>query len=223
MFKRNKEKQPKQHRSFKEYMAARKERRARILEERANSKLAQMMKPVYAWMNRFSPILLLLLAAFINLVIETLSRHSLIKAAGYMTGSPLVFLYNTYLIFVTLCLSYIFKRRTFTRVLVSLLWLLLGIINGALLLKRVTPFNAQDLKAVSEAVAVATRYFSVLELALVLIGVGAAAVWLVAFWRRGGQYQGKVYRLIALAVCAALFMSIPLVTSLATKKRVLSS
>lgn len=223
MFKRNKEKQPKQHRSFKEYMAARKERRARILEERANSKLAQMMKPVYAWMNRFSPILLFLLAAFINLVIETLSRHSLIKAAGYMTGSPLVFLYNTYLIFVTLCLSYIFKRRTFTRVLVSLLWLLLGIINGALLLKRVTPFNAQDLKAVSEAVAVATRYFSVLELALVLIGVGAAAVWLIAFWRRGGQYQGKVHRLIAIAVCAALFVSIPLVTKLATKKRVLSS
>ena len=86
MFKRNKEKQPKQHRSFKEYIAARKERRERILKERANSKLAQMMKPVYAWMNRFSPILLLLLAAFINLVIETLSRHSLIKAAGYMTG-----------------------------------------------------------------------------------------------------------------------------------------
>lgn len=222
MFKK-KEKEKKERLPFKERVQARRVRRQQILEARANSRLAQMMKPVYAWMNRFSPLLLALLAALINLVIETLSRHSLVQAFNYLTGSPLVFLYNTYLIFATLCLSYIFKRRTFTRALVSIIWLLLGIINGALLLKRVTPFNAQDLKAVSEAVAVATKYFSVMELAMVLIGLAAVSVWLLAFWRRGMQYQGKLHRVAAVIVCAVLFISIPFITRIATNKRVLSS
>lgn len=222
MFKK-KEKEKKERLPFKERVQARRVRRQQILEARANSRLAQMMKPVYAWMNRFSPLLLALLAALINLVIETLSRHSLVQAFNYLTGSPLVFLYNTYLIFATLCLSYIFKRRTFTRALVSIIWLLLGIINGALLLKRVTPFNAQDLKAVSEAVAVATKYFSVMELAMVLIGLAAVSVWLLAFWRRGMQYQGKLHRVAAVIVCTVLFISIPFITRIATNKRVLSS
>ena len=213
----------KQPLTLKERIKARKERRQQILEARANGKFARMMQPVYTWMNRFSPVMLIILAALINLIIETLSRHSAIQACAYMVGSPLVFLYNTYLIFVTLCLGYIFKRRMFTRVLVSILWLILGIINGALLLKRVTPFNAQDLKAVSEAVAVATKYFSVFELAMVLIGLAAVAVWLITFWRRGMQYQGKMHRVIAVIVCAVLFGSIPFVTKLATNKRVLSS
>ena len=62
-----------------------------------------------------------------------------------------------------------------------------------------------------------------IELLLVGAGIAAAVIWLIAFWRRGGQYQGTMHRIIALVVCAALFGSIPLVTKLATKKRVLSS
>ncbi|MBQ4361905.1 MAG: sulfatase-like hydrolase/transferase [Lachnospiraceae bacterium] len=215
--------EPKEKRTFREKWQARKERRQRILEERSQSRFARKMKPVYNVMNRFSVLFTILLAVMINLIIEILSRHSAIQAFRYLTGSPLVFLYNTYLITVTLCLAYIFKRRTFVRALVSIVWLLIGLINGALLLKRVTPFNAQDLKAVSEAAAVATRYFSVFELVLVIAGLAAVVVWLISFWRRGMQYQGKVRRVAAIIVCAALFVSVPFVTKLATRKRVLSS
>ena len=35
------------------------------------------------------------------LVIQALSRHSLREAWQYMTGSPLIFLYNAFLIFTT--------------------------------------------------------------------------------------------------------------------------
>ena len=209
--------------SRRERREARKERRAAILKKRSESRLAQKMKPVYDFMNRFSVPALILLAVLINLAIETLSRHSAVQAARYLTGSPMVFLYNTYLIFTTLCLSYIFRRRMFVRELVTIIWLLIGIINGALLLKRVTPFNAQDLKAVSEAMAVATRYFSVFELALVVVGLAAVVVWLISFWRRGQQFQGTMHRAAAAIVCVALFVSVPFVTKLATNRRGLSS
>ena len=209
--------------TIKARRAERKQRREEIMKKRANSKMAQRMKPVCRHLNKFSVLYTILLAFVINFVIEALSRHSAAKAFGYLTGSPLVFLYNMYLIFATLCLSYLFRRRMFTRILVSLLWLLIGIINGALLLKRVTPFNAQDMKALSEAAAVATRYFSVIELAVTIVGLAAVVFWLVTFWRRGAQFKGTMHRGIAIAVCAALLLSIPLVTKYATNKRVLSS
>lgn len=205
------------------YRAARKKKRAQAAEKRANSKWAKRMKPVCAHLNKYSVLYLILLACLINLIIETLSRHSLFKAFDYLTGSPLVFLYNAYLIFVTLCISYIFRRRMFARMLVSILWLLIGIINGALLLKRVTPFNAQDMKALSEAAAIATRYFSLPVLALTIAGIAAVIFWLVSFWKRGAQFKGTMHRGIAIAVCAAMFLSVPLVTKYATNKRVLSS
>ncbi len=209
--------------TIKARRAERKQRREEIMKKRANSKMAQRMKPVCRHLNKFSVLYTILLAFVINFMIEALSRHSAAKAFGYLTGSPLVFLYNMYLIFATLCLSYLFRRRMFTRILVSLLWLLIGIINGALLLKRVTPFNAQDMKALSEAAAVATRYFSVIELAVTIVGLAAVVFWLVTFWRRGAQFKGTMHRGIAIAVCAALLLSIPLVTKYATNKRVLSS
>ena len=79
------------------------------------------------------------------------------------------------------------------------------------------------MKALSEAAAVATRYFSVIELAVTIVGLAAVVFWLVTFWRRGAQFKGTMHRGIAIAVCAALLLSIPLVTKYATNKRVLSS
>ena len=44
-------------------------------------------------------------AAVMNLFIETLSRCSLWKAVGYLLTSPLIFLYNTLIIAVTLSVT----------------------------------------------------------------------------------------------------------------------
>ena len=124
---------------------AKKERRERILEERRNSAFAKKMKPVYMWMNRLSLLCHALLACVINLVIEAISRHSLFQAWDYMVNSPLVFLYNAFMIFATFSIVYLFRRRVFARIIVSVLWLILGVCNGYMLIMRVTPFNAQDL------------------------------------------------------------------------------
>ena len=129
-----------------------KARRQRILEERRNSKFAKKMQPVYRFMNRFSLVFLFLLACFLNFFIEGISRHSLIQAWLYMIETPKVFLFNAYLIFATLMIVYLVRRRVFARILISVFWLILGITNGYMLMKRVTPFNAQDLKVLSDAI-----------------------------------------------------------------------
>lgn len=208
---------------IKAYWTARKERRARIIEERRNSAFAKKMKPVYKQMNRFSLIFHALLACMINLVIEAISRHSLFEAWGYMTETPLVFLYNAFMIFMTFSVVYLFRRRVFMRIIISVLWLVLGVANGYMLLKRVTPFNAQDLKVAKDAVSLINNYFNNFELIIVAVGLGAVVIWVISMWKRGGQYEGKIRRvwaLVGIVVCGMLY---GFLTDAAVEKRVVST
>lgn len=208
---------------IKESFKSRKARRQRILEERRNSAFAKKMAPVYRMMNRFSLLFHALWAIVINFIIEAISRHSVFDAWAYMTETPLVFFYNAFMIFVTFSIVYLFRRRVFTRILLSVLWLTLGIINGAMLLKRVTPFNAQDLKTLAEGLSLFTNYFAVYELVLMAVGTAAVIIWVVAMWRRGGQYKGKMHRLAALAGVVVCCVVYAFVSNMAVDKRVVST
>ncbi len=205
------------------YWKGRHERRERILEARRNSAFAKKMQPVYAFMNRFSLIFHALLACIINFVIEAISRHSVVAAWDYMTGTPLVFLYNAFMIFVTFSIVYLFKRRIFVRMIIGAIWVILGIANGYILLKRVTPFNAQDLKIAGDGIALINNYCNGFEVVVIAVGAVALLIWLISMWRRGGQYAGKIHHiaaLIGIIVCGVLYT---FVTNIAIDKRVIST
>ena len=205
------------------YWKGRHERRERILEARRNSAFAKKMQPVYAFMNRFSLIFHALLACIINFVIEAISRHSVVAAWDYMTGTPLVFLYNAFMIFVTFSIVYLFKRRIFVRMIIGAIWVILGITNGYILLKRVTPFNAQDLKIAGDGIALINNYCNGFEVVVIAVGAVALLIWLISMWRRGGQYAGKIHHiaaLIGIIVCGVLYT---FVTNIAIDKRVVST
>lgn len=207
----------------KAYWKASRERRARIIEERRNSAFARKMKPVYKFMNRFSLLFHALLACVINFAIEAISRHSAIEAWSYMTGTPVVFLYNAFMIFITFSIVYLFKRRVFIRIIISVFWLILGVSNGYMLLKRVTPFNAQDLKVAKDGLTLINNYFNGFELVIVIVGVVSVIVWVVSMWKRGGQYSGKLHRIWALAGIAVCFVSYGFLSDMAVEKRVVST
>ena len=207
----------------KAYWTAKRERRARILEERKNSAFARKMKPVYRFMNQISLLLHAVLACMINFVIEAISRHSAIEAWNYMTGTPLVFLYNAFMIFVTFSVVYLVRRRMFVRIIISVLWLTLGVANGYMLMKRVTPFNAQDFKVAKDGLTLINNYFNGIELVGLAVGIGAVVIWVISMWRRGGQYDGKVRRLWALAGVAVWFAIYGVMSDLAVEKRIVST
>ena len=205
------------------YWKGRHERRERILEARRNSAFAKKMQPVYAFMNRFSLIFHALLACIINFVIEAISRHSVVAAWDYMTGTPLVFLYNAFMIFVTFSIVYLFKRRIFVRMIIGAIWVILGIANGYILLKRVTPFNAQDLKIAGDGIALINNYCNGFEVVVIAVGAVALLIWLISMCRRRGQYAGKIHHiaaLIGIIVCGVLYT---FVTNIAIDKRVVST
>lgn len=202
---------------------ARKARREYILEQRRNSRFAKKMQPVYRIMNLLSPLFHFFLACVLNFFIEVVSRHSLFEAWDYMVGTPLPFLFNAFLITATFSIVYLVRRRVFARILLSVFWLFLGTCNGYLLLKRVTPFNAQDLKVLSDALSLTGNYFSTMELILLIVGIGAVVIWVISMWRRGGQYTGKMHRFLALIGVGCWIGAYMLLTNIAIDQRVVSN
>lgn len=122
-----------------------------------------------------------LIAAFlINLFIETVGRQSTPFIGGflYLIQQPLVFLANMLLIYATLTISALFRRRAFFLALLSLPWILIGIANGVILLQRMTPFNMKDMTAFTDAFTLVGNYFSVSQ----IIMLAGGAVLIVVFF-----------------------------------------
>ena len=177
----------------------------------------------YKVCNRISLLLHALCSALGYFLIEMISRRSFSAAWTYMTTKPLVFAYNAALIFTTSLIVYLFRRRCFWRVLISILWLLLGIINGVILSNRVTPFTGPDLHLLTDGMAVLNKYLPAWGVVLALILLGFFALLLLILLIKAPKYNRKVkfrYDLLLVVVGAALFAG---ATQLALEKRILSN
>ena len=197
--------------------------RAEKMEAFRSSAAWKKMQAVNAQINRFSLILHGIWAIIINYIIEAMSRHSVMAAWEYSRISTKAFLYNAFMIFVTFSVVYLFKRRAFTRIIISILWFVLGIVNGVMLSRRVTPFNAQDLKTVAEGLSLFTNYFSVLELVGLGLGVVLVILFLVYLWKTVGQFKRKVNYLLSAAVVAASFGGYGVLTDYVIENRIVST
>lgn len=186
--------------------------------------MKEKMQRAYQIMNRISVFLHLLLSVILNLTIETISRHSFVSAWKYMVQSPWTFLYNTYLIFITFLIVYLVRRRVFVRILIGVLWLVLGCVNGYMLSVRVTPFNAQDLKVLGDAFSLMDKYMNWIQVVLVIVAVVGVITGLVFLWRKAGKFAGKMYRRIpALIAVVVAFGTVGFLTSFAISQRVISN
>ena len=173
--------------------------------------------------NRISPVLQALWCAVLYFFMEAICRHSLVEAWQYMTGRPLVFLYNTAFVFTTMLIVYLSRRRVFWRVFISSFWLLLAVTNGILLLNRVTPFTGPDVKNVTDGLAIAKKYLPPYGVTICYIVLGVLAVFLIYVFIRAPKYKGKMRYLVNIPVVAGCVVLFVLGTNLALKERILSN
>ncbi len=111
------------------------------------------------------------LALILNFTIESLARQSVGGGLSYLIESPLVFFYNTLIIFTTLSVALFIKRRVFMYVVITGIWLTIGIINGVILSNRMTPFTTKDLMILEDGLTIVTNYLSVFQIVLAGAGV----------------------------------------------------
>lgn len=132
------------------------------------------------------------LALIMNLFIETMARHSLFETLRFFAKSPLVFLFNVFIIFSTYSIVLLFRRRIFWYVVVSTLWVALGVINGVILLNRMTPFTTKDMANLSDGLSIVTNYLSTGVLILAIIGTLVVLAGMVLLFLFGPKSRERI-------------------------------
>ena len=127
-------------------------------------------------------------AVLLNLLIETLGRFPTTTVFGglqFMVEHPLIFFYNAMIIFATLVIASIFKRRLFVFTIITIFWLAIGIVNGVILTQRMTPFTVKDLSILDDGISIVTNYLSTAQIAMAIGGALAAIGLLILLYIKG--------------------------------------
>lgn len=136
-------------------------------------------------------------AIALNLIIETLGGAPTTSIWGgieFFFENPLVFLYNALIIYATLVIASIFRRRVFVFTLVTLFWLVIGIANGVILTQRMTPFTVKDLSILEDGITIVTNYMSTFQIVMIAAGAVIAIGLLVLLFIKGPKKKGEVKR-----------------------------
>lgn len=199
---------------LKEHLANKKERKPSPGQEKA-----------IRLMNRYSLLLQAMLSLGLVFLVELISRRSFISAVGFVGNRTFPFLYNSFIVFASLTLVYLFKRRTFVRVIISSFWIILGIVNGCILSNRVTPFGYTDLKCVGDLLTMTnTSYFTATQATLVVVGLVLFIAACAVLFIKGPKFTGKRHKLIVpLAVAALIFIALPVTTHAAQENKIIAS
>lgn len=134
-------------------------------------------------------------ALVINMYMEWFARFSTGPAEGFKWAftHPVVFLYNTLIVFCTMTFALLFKRRRFAWFIISLLWIVLGTVNGVILLSRMTPFTLYDLQNFADGLTIATTYFASWELILAIAAVVLGLMAIIMIFLRSEKWRNIKY------------------------------
>ena len=153
----------------------------------------------------------LLLACALNFLLEILSRHSLLKVFTFIGESPLVFLYNSFIIFLTLSLVLFAKRRIFATIFVCVVWIISAFANYIVLCFRTTPFSAVDVLMIRNVMTMLDKYMTKWQMVLSVIGIVLVIALLVYLYIRLPKSQSKrrPFRASAyVCMCGVLMVSL---------------
>lgn len=163
------------------------------------------MKRIRAFYNKNTInkiIVTFLLSVLVLLYIETFARHSLIGALRFMVTSPLVYFFNTCIIFTTASGALVIKRRMFWYVFISFMWMLLGTVNGIILLNRMTPFTVADFSVLGDGLSLVTNYMSKTKIILIIAAVAAVILLFIYLFLKGPRAAKREFKKhIGILIC----------------------
>ena len=140
-------------------------------------------------------LLMLLCALGTDLYIEWFARLSAGPLEGFKWAvtHPVVFLFNMLIIFSTMTLALLFRRRRFVWFMITLVWVLIGSANGFILLSRMTPFTLYDLQNFADGLTIMTTYYSTWQIILGAIAVVAGVFAIIMIFLRSEKWKNINY------------------------------
>lgn len=146
-----------------------------------------------------------LLALLLNFINECLSRHSFIKGLIYFGSHPLAFLFNSFMIFFTLSIAMLFKKRVFVTFFISALWFGLGVTNFVIRSSRKSPFAASDFRNLTEGLKVIQKYYTIPQIVILCLVIAALVVCIIFIAIRTPKVKQKINYLLSALVIAVSF------------------
>lgn len=144
------------------------------------------------------------LPVILDIIIESLNRKSVFSAFSYMIDKPFLFVFNVLIIMLTLSLSMYFKREIFVLTLLSVVWLLFGVVNFVILHFRVTPFSAVDFTLISSAISVSGHYLTAFNVVMIFFAIAILVVSMICLFKKTPCFQKnatkKAYMLSTLVI-----------------------
>ncbi len=119
---------------------------------------------------------LVVLSLIVAIIVEMFNRRGLGKFFSFIFNYPLVFLLDYLLVFNTILISQLFRRRYAVISLISLFWITMSVVNYVVICFRTQPFTLADVMLAGEMFSLITIYFTWLQ----IIGIGIAIVALIA-------------------------------------------
>ncbi len=175
----------------------------------AFNKLRQGLAPLKEKLRRINenPLLLCIILAFtINLVVEMLSRRSFTEGLAYFAQDPFLFIINVMIIFLTLSISFLFKRRLFIVAAVSTVWTGLGIANYIILGHRNTPLGALDFTVLKSVTSILNVYLSTTQIVLIVVALVAIITVFALAWRKVPKQKTQYVRSVSTFVVSTLII-----------------
>lgn len=146
-----------------------------------------------------------LLALLLNFINECLSRHSFIKGLIYFGSHPLAFLFNSFMIFFTLSIAMLFKKRVFATFFISAVWFGLGVTNFVIRSSRKSPFAASDFRNITEGLKVISKYYTIPQIVVLCLVIAALVACIIFIAIRTPKVKQKINYLLSALVIAVSF------------------
>lgn len=144
----------------------------------------------------------------VDLILETLCRHSLLSALRFAVTSPHLFLYNALIVAMTYSFVTVVPRRAVAMSLASFLWLGLGAADFVVTLFRKTPLSFIDLVLLPYVKSVVTYYVSWPVLILALAAIAALIVLAIVRLARCRRYEVSPRQAICLPTYALIVFAL---------------
>lgn len=149
-----------------------------------------------------------ILAVVLEVILEICDWRSVSLFLVFLENKTWIFCYNCVIIFLTFVPIFFVKRKIFVYILVSSIWLVIGITNGVMLGYRNTPFSAVDIALIKSTLPIISNYMTPIQICLVGILMVALIVALVCMFLYCPLSKKKVTmprRILCLAGMILLF------------------
>ncbi len=173
--------------------------------------------PLWKWL-----IVCFVLSVIEVVLLEMLGRRSILTPFVFIFHNPLIFVYNILIIYFTLSISLMFKRRGFAMGLIMILWLAVGTINFVLLGYRITPFSAIDFLMFSDVLSMFNIYFNLFQRIAIVVSIIVFIIIIVLAFLKTPIIKGKVNYIQGSIVVLISFTIVYIMTFIALETSLIS-